>query len=115
MGGVANKPKVDLGRSCWSADYLLGHCESFRVESVAGRLGYVEEVVWAPDGSKPIALRVSNARGCLAIPIANVRELHADGEWLVARAPDTARANRPLRARRRAPGRTGNPTVRVPT
>jgi hypothetical protein len=33
---------------CWTAEYLLAHCESYRVESADGKVGYVEEVVWSP-------------------------------------------------------------------
>ncbi len=89
---VAEEPKADLGHSCWSADYLLAHCEGYRVESDQGRLGYVEDVVWGPGSrgqphSEPVALRVSGRYGRLTIPVGDVRELHAEGEWIVARVP----------------------------
>jgi hypothetical protein len=87
---VADKLNVDLRHSCWSADHLLAHCENYRVESAAGRLGYVEEVIWVPDGSEPAALHVFGIDGRLAVPIADVLELHPDGEWIVVRAPSAA-------------------------
>jgi hypothetical protein len=32
------------GPSCWTTDYILRHCETFRVDGPGGRLGYVDEV-----------------------------------------------------------------------
>lgn len=100
MSAVAGKLKVDLGRSCWSADCLLAHCEGYRVESAAGKLGYVEEVVWTPGHkwsrpySEPAALRVSGEHGRFTIPIEDVCELHAEGGWIVAHAPGVVLADR---------------------
>jgi hypothetical protein len=80
--------KADLGQSCWSADYVLGHCEGFRVESNAGRLGYVEEVVRASESGAPLALRVRTGRGGqpqVIVMIEDALELHAEGECIVTR------------------------------
>ena len=90
MSAVVEKLKVDLEHGCWTAEYLLAHCEGYRVESNEGKLGYVEEVVWAPDGSEPLALRVRTGfdeRGLITIMIEGVLELHPNGELIVVRAP----------------------------
>ena len=82
MGAV----KVARGDSLWSANHLLAHCEGYRVESEEGKLGYVEEVVWAPTGREPLALRVRTgfeAQGLVTLMIEDVLELHPDGERIV--------------------------------
>jgi hypothetical protein len=84
------KVEVSQEHSCWTADYLLGHCEDYRVESKEGRLGSVEEVVWSPDGSEPLAFRVGTGyqgEGLVTIAMEDVIELHPDGEWILVRAP----------------------------
>lgn len=89
--------KVDLEDSCWTAEYLLAHCERYRVESNEGKLGYVEEVIWAPDGSEPLALRVRTgfgSGGVVTIVVEDVLELHPNGERIVVRA-QTGRAKPP--------------------
>ena len=86
--------KVDLEHSCWTAEYLLAHCESYRVESNEGQLGYVEEVIWAPDGSEPLALRVRTGfgeGGPVTIMVEDLLELDPIGERIVVRA-QTGRA-----------------------
>ena len=81
---------VDLEHSCWTADYLLSHCERYRVESSEGGLGYVEEVVRSSDDDEPVALLVRTDpgdRSLVAVPIEDVLELHPDGERIVIREP----------------------------
>lgn len=76
--------------SSWTASYLLAHCEGYRVESNEGELGYVEDVVCAPDGSAPLALRVRSAAGELrdiTLISEGVVELHPNSELIVVRAP----------------------------
>jgi len=88
---------VDLEDSCWTAEYLLAHCERYRVESNEGKLGYVEEVIWTPDGSEPLALRVRTGVGSggpVTIMVEDVLELHPKGERIVVRA-QTGRAKPP--------------------
>ncbi len=87
MTRVVEKPTE---HSCWTANHLIAHCEGFRVESNEGKLGYVEEVVWAPDGSEPLALRVRSAsgeRGLVTMVLEGVLELHPNSELIVVRAP----------------------------
>lgn len=114
---------ADLEHSCWTADHLLAHCEGFRVESSKGTLGYVEEVVWARDGSEPLALHVRTGfgeRGLVTLVIEDVLELHPKGERIVVRA-QTGRAA-PLethgpaarpKARRRITKRRSPPSVEL--
>jgi hypothetical protein len=88
-------PKADLGHSCWSAGYVLGHCEGFRVETCEGRLGYVDEVVRAPEGGEPLALRVRTmGRGGsshVLVMIEDVLELHAEAENIDVRTRSSER------------------------
>lgn len=107
--------RADLSRSCWSVGYLLDHCEGFRVESSEGRLGYVEEIVRAPEGGAPVALGVwitgRDAPDHAVVMIEDVLELHAEGERIVARewkksqarrrrsSPSTSTARSPERGR----------------
>jgi hypothetical protein len=84
--------KADLGHSCWSPEYVLGHCEGFRVETSEGRLGYVDEVVRAPEGGAPLALRVrTTGRGGsrhVLVMIEDVLALHAEAESIDVRGHD---------------------------
>ena len=87
-------PTIDLEHSCWTAEYLLDHCERYRVESADGRLGFVEEVVRSRD-CEPVALRVRSVRGALPlviVPMADVLEVHPHGERIVVRADAAAPA-----------------------
>jgi hypothetical protein len=80
---------ADLEHSCWSRDYLIAHCEGFRVESDEGTLGYVEEIV-----AEPLALRVRSGSGdqdVVTIAIEDATELHPDGERIVVRGTSEKR------------------------
>jgi hypothetical protein len=79
-----------LEHSCWSAEYLLAHCEGYRVESADGTRGYVEEIVLAPDESRALSLLVRPAAGrrLFLIPADDVLELCPDTELIVVRAPN---------------------------
>lgn len=90
-----------LEHSCWSAEYLLTHCEGYRVESPRGIRGYVELIVRAPDQSKPGALLVrpaSHGTRPFLITTDDVLELCPDTESIVVlersgydRPPDRAK------------------------
>jgi hypothetical protein len=79
---------ANLEHSCWSAEYLLAHCEGYRVESAGGTRGYVEEIVSAPDESRPLSLLVRPAAGrrLFLVPADDVLELCPDTESVVVRA-----------------------------
>lgn len=71
----------------WTLEHLLAHCEGYRVESAEGECGYVEQVIWKPDGSKPAALLVRV--GCaepIEIALDDVVELRPQGERIVVEA-----------------------------
>ena len=70
----------------WSSDYWLRHCEGYRVESLDGHVGYVEEVLWAPDETEPIALKVrvgSDHCSFFVLPIEEIREICPRAERIV--------------------------------
>jgi hypothetical protein len=80
--------KVHPEENIWTIEYLLVHCQGYRVESAEGRLGYVEEVVQDPQWGiwgEPVSLRVRTDAGILAIPIEDVLDLHPNGKRLVVR------------------------------
>ena len=45
-----------MQRTCWTSEYLLAHCERYRVESDVGTLGYVDEVILSADGREALGL-----------------------------------------------------------
>ena len=80
--------KVDAERSCWSADYVLAHCEHYRVESAEGTLGYVDELIWTMDGGELLGLLVRSDRAGgtrFEVLLEDVLELHPGGERIVVR------------------------------
>ena len=82
--------RADFGKCCWSADYVLGHCEGFRVESSAGRLGYVDGILRRVHSGSPLALRVRTGReghDPVVVMIGDVLELHAESESILVRTP----------------------------
>ena len=48
---------ADNGLTHWSRDYWLAHCEGFRVEDDARRLGIVEEVIGDEDEPAELVVR----------------------------------------------------------
>jgi hypothetical protein len=82
-----------MQRTCWTSEYLLAHCERYRVESDVGTLGYVDEVILSADGREALGLLVRTGdRGCVRIGIEEVLELHPSGERIVVRADRLAPA-----------------------
>jgi hypothetical protein len=77
-------------RTCWSTEYLLAHCEGYRVESAQGTLGHVEDVLQDPSygvWGEPVALRVRTDTGVLTVPIEDVLELYPNEKRVVVRRP----------------------------
>jgi hypothetical protein len=62
---------VEKVRECWSEAYVLRHCTGFRVESPAGHLGYVEEVLLDPKEDAPEALLVRGT-STIRIPLGQI-------------------------------------------
>jgi hypothetical protein len=88
-------PRVDSSHSCWTTDYLLAHCEHYRVESADGPIGYVERVIRSADGRVPLrlAVRACGAEGSLMVAIEDLLELHPEGERIVVRRPSRERTS----------------------
>jgi hypothetical protein len=83
---ASTAPTVVRGESCWTDEYLLAHCENFRVDTEAGEhVGLVDHVMWSDDGFEAQALVVSAAcrsRPAIVVPLRYVTELHPEGEWI---------------------------------
>lgn len=81
----ATMPRVLRGQSCWTDEYLVGHCGNYRVETETGNhVGSVDRVVWSEDGFEPQALLVDVPHATsVLVPLADVLELHVEGERLV--------------------------------
>jgi hypothetical protein len=82
MGSTA--PTVVRGESCWTEEYLLGHCENYRVDTEAGEhVGVVDRVVWSDDGFEALIVNPRRAGPAIVVPLRCVIELHPGGEWIV--------------------------------
>ncbi len=72
--------------TCWTAEYLLAHCERYRIATPERVLGYVDEVILRPDGRRAAALLVrTEGAKRVAIPVEDVLEVHPSGERIVVR------------------------------
>ena len=60
--------------SCWTHDYLLRHCEEYRVDSADGHIGYVEEIVLPPGGQDPIGFHVRGDSGLTFVSVRRIRD-----------------------------------------
>jgi hypothetical protein len=72
----------------WTDDYWLRHCEGFRVDTLDGHVGYVDEVVCSDATGAPLALRVRcgfGAGGIVVVRVDDVLELHQDGGSILVR------------------------------
>jgi hypothetical protein len=74
--------------SFWTREYLLDHCEGYRVSTPDAHVGFVETVVRNPTTEAPTALAV---RACgdfalVEVPIDRVAEVRADAEEIVLEA-----------------------------
>jgi hypothetical protein len=79
---------ADTDRVSSSREYWLGHCEGFRVEDGALRLGYVEEVVGADDEPEELVVRGGLFAGRLyRIPVDAIQEIQPRAERILVR-PD---------------------------
>ena len=65
-------PKQDA--SCWTDEYLLRHCEEYRVDLLDVHLGYVEEIVLLPDESTPIGFLVRGGSGLTFVSVHQIRD-----------------------------------------
>lgn len=60
--------------SCWTHDYLLRHCEGFRVDLPDRHLGYIEDVVLLADKSEPIGFLVRGDSSLVFVSVHQVRD-----------------------------------------
>ena len=81
---------TDVHTSCWSDEYLLSHCENYRVVDENGkRLGFVERVIWSsePFGeAEALVVRSSERQQLIKIPLRQVSEIKPRSELLVVAA-----------------------------
>lgn len=69
--------------SCWTEEYLLRHCEGYRVDSLDGHAGYVEEIVLLPDESTPIGFLVRDAPGLTFVSVQQIRDFSPRAQRIV--------------------------------
>jgi hypothetical protein len=60
--------------SCWTHEYLLRHCEGYRVDSPDGHHGYVEEIVLLPDEDTPTGFLVRGGSGLTFVSVDQIRD-----------------------------------------
>jgi hypothetical protein len=65
---------VEEGLQCWTEEYCLAHCRGFRVAGPDGPLGYVDAVLFGPEGREPVALVVRGRRR-IVVPVGKVVRL----------------------------------------
>jgi hypothetical protein len=70
--------------SFWTDEYLLRHCEEYRVDSPDGHhLGYVEEIVRLPDESTPIGFLVRGDSGLTFVSVNQIRDFSPPAQRIV--------------------------------
>ena len=88
-------PKQDA--SCWTDEYLLRHCEEYRVDLLDVHLGYVEEIVLLPDESTPIGFLVRGVSGLTFVSVHQIRDFSPPAQRIVVDPlPLTGRPSRPV-------------------
>ena len=89
---------TDVQTSCWTDDYLLAHCENYRVVDENGkRLGFVERVIWSsePFGeAEALVVRSSEPQQLVKIPLRQVGEIKPRSQFLVVAAAVYASSRR---------------------
>ena len=85
-------------QSCWTDEYLLSHCENYRVVDENGkRLGLVEQVIWSsePFGeAEALVVRSSERQQLIKIPLRQVSEIKPRSQLLVVAAAVYASSRR---------------------
>jgi hypothetical protein len=69
--------------SCWTDEYLLRHCEGYRVDSPDAHAGYVEEIVLLPDESTPIGFLVRGVPGLTFVSVQQIRDFSPQAQRIV--------------------------------
>jgi len=83
--------------SCWEHDYLLRHCEQFRVDLLDRHLGYVEDIVLPPDESEPIGFLVRGDPGLVFVSVRQIRDFSPQAQRILVDPLPVARRRPPAR------------------
>jgi hypothetical protein len=83
--------------SCWEHDYLLRHCEQFRVDSPERHLGYVEDIVLPPDESEPFGFLVRGDSGLVFVSVRQIRDFSPRAQRILIDPLPVARRRSPTR------------------
>lgn len=69
----------------WTREYLLEHCEGFRVSTPDAHVGFVEAVLLDPTGDTPTALAVRGFGdvGVIAVSTDCIAEVRPEAEEIV--------------------------------
>ncbi|HSE45338.1 MAG TPA: hypothetical protein VLA89_08460 [Gemmatimonadales bacterium] len=93
----------DVIATCWSDDYLLSHCEHYRVADETGEhLGFVDRVIWSsePFGeADALVVRLSERQQLITIPLQQIKAVNPWSEMIVVSPPFALR--RPPKSSRR--------------
>ncbi|MGZ4415994.1 MAG: hypothetical protein ACXVRZ_16705 [Gaiellaceae bacterium] len=95
--------------SCWTDEYLLRHCEGYRVDLLDVHDGYVEEIVLLPDESTPIGFLVRGVSGLFFVSVHQIRDFSPRAQRIVVGPlPPIGRPSR-----REAPPASSTPSRRA--
>jgi hypothetical protein len=83
--------------SFWTHDYMLRHCEEFRVDLPDRHLGYVEEVVLLPDQSEPIGFLVRGDSGLHFVSVHQIRDFSPRAQRILVHPLPLTRRRSPTR------------------
>lgn len=84
--------------SCWTDEYLLRHCEGYRVDVLDVHDGYVEEIILLPDESEPIGFLVRGVSGLIFVSVHQIRDFSPSAQRIVVDPlPAVQDATRPSR------------------
>jgi hypothetical protein len=78
----------DVIATCWSDDYLLSHCEHYRVADETGEhFGFVDRVIWSSESfgeAVALVVRLSERQRLITIPLQQVKAVKPWSEIVVA-------------------------------
>jgi hypothetical protein len=78
----------------WTREYLLRHCEGYRVDSPDGQRGYVEEIVLLSDESTPMGFLVRGNSGLAFVSVHQIRDFSPRAQRIVVDPLPQAGQNR---------------------
>jgi hypothetical protein len=83
--------------SCWTHDYLLRHCEEFRVDFPDRHVGYVEDIVLPPDESEPLGFLVRGDSGLVFVSVHHIRDFSPRAQRILVDPLPVAERRSPAR------------------